>query len=128
MGGAEAAFIEDAAALVTEGRSFEPFDAFLGAVAALLCERFAVSLGEAARPVREAADRHLTGGAEEVAFNRFTEHLGGLVAERLGEGPGDEAAAEAVYELSGLAAGGYLWPEDGPVRSADPRLDGWVAP
>jgi hypothetical protein len=129
MGAAAAEYIEELAALVTEGRSYEPFELFLGCVAGLLGEHFGVeTVGDAVGPVREAANRHLTGAADEVAFNRFTEDLSGLVAVRLGSGSGDDEAAVAVWDLCNLAAGGYLGPEDGqPVRSADPGLDGWVA-
>ena len=129
MGAAAAEYIEQLAALVTEDRSYEPFDVFLGCVAGLLGEHFRVALvGDAVGPVREAADRHLPGGDEEIALAHFIDDLAGLVAERLGSGPADQAAAEAVYDLCDLAARGYLWPDDGqPVRSGDPRLDGWVA-
>ena len=131
MGAAAAEHIEELAALVTEDRSYEPFDLFLGCVAGLVGEHFSVAfVADAVGPVRETADRLLTGpgGADEIAFARFTEHLAGLVAERLGSGPADQVAAEAVYDLCNLAAGAYLWPEDGqPVRSGDPRLDAWVA-
>lgn len=122
------AFIEEATALVTDGGSFGVFDRFLGLTAALIAEEFGASLVDAAGPVREAAARTLRKDrATDLAFAHLVEALAGLVAERLGDGPGDQPAAEAVYDACNLAAGARLWPEGGPVDPGpDPGLTGWV--
>ena len=60
---------------------------------------------------------------------RFSEDLGGRVATVLGDGPGDQAAAEAVYGLIDLAAGVCLRPAEvpPPEPSSAAGLGGWIA-
>ena len=105
----------------------DPRVRFVYVVGGLIAESLAVEFTVTMRSCEEVAGRYLgpvVGAGDErerAAVARFTEELAGVV------GGGDEVMAEEVYELCGMAASAYLWPDGASEVTASDGLVGWVA-